>query len=276
MNPSSFLSLRDYFNYYISGLIWCIDLLFVYLTISSKSNFSEFIVSINSFINPIGVILLGVLVVFIPYVLGFTLLPLSEYVRKKWQGKERYRYPDPREFILILKETYEDKEADYERKWRKFDKRHLSNKETMRIQNLANDLFDIEYKKAIHLYFYLIRAYVLEQGSKSSDLANRARDLANFTESLLIPVPLAFFSIGIYLIFTNYQPSPYNLLGLSIYYIQTGLIMFGSTIVLGGLSFGVHYLLVKRYFWLEEYWVKHVYRAFLVIRSIKNNEAENK
>ena len=253
MKAEGFLSLKDYFNYYISGLLLCLSFLFFELSFLGWVDLAPIATKLS---DGVEVVIAGMIIVIVPYVVGFVLLPINEWIRKLWQGgKERKWRHDPREHLFQLVEGSEAIKG--------FEKKRITYKETKQILSAAKIAFNIEYKKDIRFYFYPIRAFVLEYGGKSAILIDRARDLANFTESLLLPIPLAIISLGFYLlsrIFVQYWGS---LLGLFIIIVSAKFLLLLSW----GLAIGAHYLLVKRYFQLEEYWVKHVYRAFLVLTS---------
>jgi len=243
MKPGAFLSLKDYFNYYISGLLWCMA--FLFFTGNSLSTFVSLILSTKT--EASGMVIIGLLIIFIPYLVGFVLLQLGEWVRELWQGgKERNRFPDPRKYLLQYEVPDKDKiSKDDEKRIKKIKGVRFSLKETGKIAEIAYRIFGYQHTKTVHLYFYPIRAYVLEYGGASARLVDRARDLANFTESLLLPLPVMIIGLSFFLFWGKW--------------LWLALCIF--------IAMGVHLVLVYRYFELEKYWVKHVYRTFLAITS---------
>jgi hypothetical protein len=237
MKLESFFSLKDYFNYYISGLVWCIS--FLFLAKDTLLRLKDFLTTTS--IEAGGVVILGVILLFIPYVVGFTLMPLSNWFVKFWQGKNRSRRPEPRKYVLMIGDMTNRESKRFEG-WR------ISGKETKQIIETAKQIFGFEYNRDFHLYFYPIRAYVLEHGGATAQQAERGRDLQTFAQSLLLPVPLAVITFSIFRYWENWLP------------LVSGAI----------LAIILHRILVSRYFEMEFYWVKHVYRSFLVITSKKN------
>ncbi len=178
MKPNDFLSLKDYFNYYISGLVWCIVFFEVGLLITGNQLIGVLNILLALDAKVGSLIPISALVIFIPYVIGFSLFPFNTLMRSAWEGEDRKCFPDPKLYVL--------KKGGVEF----LRGRRISAKEAEQIVNQAKIIFSIHYEKDIHLYFYPIRAYVLEHGGAGAKLAERAQSLANLTESLLLPVPL--------------------------------------------------------------------------------------
>ena len=259
MKPDGFLSLRDYFNYYISGLLWCLSFIFFW---STFFNWIDLISPEIHLSDPVGAIVAGVLIIIVPYVVGFIMLPLGERARVFWQGgrgeEDRTWFPDPKQHILKYKKKPDDV---------MFKGRRIPFVETTQLINSVKDKLGYKYPslKSFHLYFYPVRAYVLEYGGKSATLIDRARDLANFTESLLLPAPLSVLGFGLF-VFSRITIQYWGSLFGVFIIIKSAVLLLPLSL---GSAMGLHYLLVKRYFQLEEYWVKHVYRAFLAITRKK-------
>jgi len=240
MNWNNFLSLRDYFNYYIPGLVWCI----VFSEIASLFNVNTFAQIPLTTLNPITYsdILMSILLIFLPYAIGFSLFPLSVHIVSFWQGgKDRRCKPDPKRFILEGKNVQVDVINGLNGK-------RISQKEGKVIISQAERIFSFSYEKDTHLFFYPILSYIREAGKEVTLLSERALNLKNFTEGLLLPISLfALFSIILFCNRTWYGV----LLG----------IVFAEVL---------QWLLMERHYKLEQDWVKHVYRAFLVITSTKS------
>lgn len=157
-------------------MIWSADLL---LLISMK----------NIFLNPhwtiLGSIQLNqtifeiILVVVIPYTIGFALQPLSAWVTKKFRDEI---IGDP---IKCITNVEYNRNENYCNE-RYYKGKRLTKPAIDRIFKIAPDIFGYRIEKE-HLWFYQIRAYVLDNGGPSVNLAERAQSLANFTESLMLP-----------------------------------------------------------------------------------------
>lgn len=238
MKLEGFFSLKDYFNYYISGLLWCLG--FLFLAKDSLLNLIKFVSTTS--IEAGGLLVLGAILLFVPYVVGFSLLPLSKGVIQVWQGKDRKRRLEPRKHVLMVGDTPKSGSN-------RFEGGRIPEKETQQIIATAKRVFGFEYKKDIHLYFYPIRAYTLEHGGASAEQAERGRDLQNFTQSLLLPVPFVVISLSAFLYWGSWLPFSFGII----------------------VAIGLHWMLASRYFEMEYYWVKHVYRSFLVITSKKDS-----
>ena len=240
--------MKDYFNYYIAGIIWCVNLVFAVWYIFPRMSINKWFLHVCENADITATLIGGVLIIIVPYVIGFTLMPLGECVRELWQGgKERKCRPDPIKGLLYLEDSGPP-----------FGGRQLAEKETARILCLAKGLFKYEVKdENRYLYFRTIRAYVEENGGNAAELARRAKDLANLTESLLLPVPVCIFFTGIRIM----NPT------ISVHHAYPLPNLLIDVLFFGVLAFIIHKLLVNRYFRLEEYWTRHVYRAFLVLRA---------
>jgi hypothetical protein len=147
--------------------------------------------------------------------------------------------------------------------------KRLSSIEGKNITDQVTELFGLDYKQDLHLIFFPIRAHVIEHGGEAKSLGIRARTLVNLTESLLLPVPLFICLFGLHLLFAwakQWTCSTFSLTFLfSFIQIIIGLPLYLLIILFA--TCGIHWLLVERYFQLEQYWVRHYYRAFLVMQN---------
>jgi hypothetical protein len=243
MNLGSFFSLKDIFNYFIAGFIWVLDFILLLLVSLRNANRNLPLLSPKEIFEPLDPILTGILLFLVPYIVGFLLSPSGEWVKKLWQGANRSRYPDPMRWVIDHSE-------------KKLKGKRIPKDEATRIRDLMAATFPGQYKRDIHLWFFPVRAFVLEKGGRAAELSVRVRDLMNFTESLLLPLPLFIFLMAVYVISVQPIQETFNL----------GVCLICLVATLAS-SFIVHLYLVKRYFKLEIYWVKHVYRAFLAIHS---------
>lgn len=226
MKPNDIFSIRDFFNYYLAGVLWLIDIVGV-IILFSKLGISEItLMNINLLLNDVNAIIVTVGLIVIPYLLGFILNPLGTKLMEKIRNRdnEAIRWvtdPDHRLAGQGLKE------------WEK-EKIKAKIKTIYKIQN-----------KSFEELFFTIRAYVEEHGKGANLLATRALDLTNFAESLVIPLPLFFSILGIWL-------AAKNCLWIVLFF---------------GLGILVFLFLRRRYLDLRSYWVKHVYRAFIAIKN---------
>ena len=219
MDIKNTFSAKDYFNYFFAGFIWIIDYI-IYLSPTDTKGFFQEIKLDNFF----GFLISSTLLLIVPFIVGFILNPLANFVTKmlrKFVG-------EPTEKILVLpNQSYKEK-ISYKR---------LAENYRSKINKKIQKVFGKPIK---HNPFYYVRAYVEEKGSDSTKiLANRALDLANMAEGLIIPVSIFGFLIT------------------KIINIWLGI----------GITAIIVLLVLYRYIQLREYWVKHIYRAFLVINE---------
>jgi len=217
---TNFLSTKDYFNYYFSGIVW--------LVIAALSAVQK-----NADIHPI----LGItehiptflqitLLLIIPYIVGFVLSPVgnivSLFLRKICE--------DPTNWVLVLNKD------NFPMNERFCKKKRISEPSRTKILEKISSLQDGEETK--YSPFFWVRNYVLMKENQTTlSFVNRPLDLANLTESLIIPVPILVFLVG-------------------------GMFLHVCFSML--LSFLIFIILSWRYFKLREYWVKHNYRTFLI------------
>jgi len=242
MKVDSFLSLKDYFNYYLSGFIWLMNILIIVGLISYCGCFRLVFDDLGKVFESLGIIATGIIALLVPYITGFVLYPIGQFVRKKLQGKDRKWWPSPRKWLLIRSEDLD--EYKNQPKHKPFLKgSRFSKKEAQLLLDLAENRFNLSYKKTPNLLFFPVRTYLLEYGNESAKFAMRMRDLMSLTESLIVVVPLFVILIA----FPLFE----------------GWWKFVGVII----AIYIQYLLISRYHRLEIDWVKRVYRGFLVLES---------
>lgn len=165
------LDTKDYFHYYFSGIIWIMDFFLLFFEKLPLINIIQTIPTVESI----------VLIVVIPYVVGFILSPFGNCITKLI----RKIFNDPVNWVLPLK-SY--KTGGHE------GKRLAEVWKTELISKIKKALLgekDIKYSP-----FFWVRTYVeLFSPENGRKLANRALTLANLTESLILPSSLLSFLI---------------------------------------------------------------------------------
>jgi len=220
------LSRNDFFNYYFAGVIWSVNLiLFISLvappTLPDKLEFSWLS-------SASGVLIIGVLVIVLPYILGFITEPLGRMVTSKFRKK------------------FESEAIDYKSDANRGSRLAFPMRNS--ILEMAKNIFgELKNKE---LYFSWIRAYVWQKGGAVAELANRAQAMSNLAESLIVPITLLGFLFPIWVSI--------------LFEISAGYGAFFGLL----LSLSLTYLVRKRYQVLREYYVKHVYRAFLILEEV--------
>ncbi|MFN8385035.1 MAG: hypothetical protein U0V48_13125 [Anaerolineales bacterium] len=225
MKPNDIFSVRDFFNYYIAGLFWGLDILL--LVFFGATDLQDKLTALNSFANQFSPVIQTLTLIFIPYLLGFILNPFST----KLAEKIRNRYNEAIEWVTDPKHKYAGQGL---KEWEK---------ET--IKEKMKDLYNLQDKRFSEIFF-TIRAYVEENSKGANGLATRALDLTNFSESLLLPLPLSFMVTGFLYIFILKS--------------WWAILFF----ILGSIVFS---MCLNRYLALRSYWVKHVYRAFIAVTA---------
>lgn len=212
-------STKDYFNYSFAGIIWLSCIIVIFVQDLSSYNF------LVESINKIPATILVIISLVIPFLLGFILSPLGNIITKLI----RIILKDPTDWALVLKgQNYNTNKSWY--------RKRISEPSRTKILKKISTLQEGEPK---YSPFYLVRNYVEIKGNDNARrLADRALDLANLTESIIIPAPLLVFLITRTLINQSISISISILLFL---------------------------LLCSRYYQLRGYWVKHIYRTFLII-----------
>jgi hypothetical protein len=314
MDFSRFLTLKDFFFYYIAGTFWIADILY-FIYIINRSFLNDFW---NTGSNPLNAMIFEVIIIIIfPYAMGFALGPLSAVITREIRDKREC--DDPIRLVTKPSSKFSwdetpEKEKDKEIKkfltqvsgidWVKdakietIDKGKtikisteknslslkLNDKKTEvilktdyirtckfkakregqvlnvyrkdktlpkpAIENILREAYDtFGYSLRDNLWFYQIRAYVVDKGGKAGELAERAQYLANFTESLMLPFPIFCAIVTLNVIMDL------HICGV-LAVIVAG--MFGGLLV---------WALFRRYIELRREWAMHVYREFLVITA---------
>ena len=209
------------------GLLW--------LPIQDHAKLVEKLDHLQAITDKLSPLVLALALLIFPYVIGFTLTPVNALITRFL----RFVFGDSKKWVV----DYQEKS-----KWQLFlhKGRRLSRTNirlaTQRLKKIYGDEKEISEAK-IAKWFFQIRAIVINQKGKAGALAIRAQDLANFTESILLPVPLLFI-----ILFGKF--------------LQTNLAFAWICL---GIGLGLFGMLGKRYLDMRTYWVKHTYRAFLAL-----------
>lgn len=233
MNFPSFMTIKDFFNYYVAGFLWLCNIGLIYLPINDSSKLCNELVLLQKITDKVSPLVMGIILLIFPYIIGFILTPVNTLVTKLL----RRIFGDPKNWAV-----------DYQTKsgWRlRLHKGKRLSKTNIRlvIKRLKKIYGEEKEINETHLanWFFQVRAIVINQKGEASALVIRAQDLANFTESILIPAPLM-----LWILFSNYI-----VIKPEFAWICLGI----------GLLFFV--ILSYRYLHLRTYWIKHTYRAFL-------------
>lgn len=233
MNFPGFMTIKDFFNYYVAGFLWLCNIGLIYLPINDRSKLVNELEQLQKITDKVSPLIIGLILLIFPYVIGFILTPLNTLVTKLL----RRIFGDPKNWVV-----------DYQAKsgWRiRLHKgKRLSRTNIRLVIKRLKKIYGEEKEineTNIANWFFQIRAIVINQKGEAGALAIRAQDLANFTESILLPVP-----ITLWILF-----SKYIVIKPEFAWICLGI----------GLLFLV--ILSYRYLHLRTYWIKHTYRAFL-------------
>jgi hypothetical protein len=211
-------SAKDYFNYYFAGIAW----LACVFSISIKG-FSNCAATVE-IIGKIPITILAVLLIAIPFMIGFVLNPLGNLVTFLL----RKIVDDPIDWVLVLS-------GQKFPTTKKLCRKRISEPSRTKI---LEKLSTLQGGPTKYSPFFFVRNYVEIKANKNAlTLVNRPLDMANLTESLLLPIPLLGFLIE------------------KIFISQICSIISGILFI----------ILCYRYFQLREYWVKHNYRTFLIL-----------
>ena len=237
MNFPSFMTIKDFFNYYVAGFIWLVCIGLLWLPIQDHAKLVEKLDQLQEITDKLSPLVLALALLIFPYVIGFMLIPINGLITKLL----RLIFGDPKKWVVDYQERF---------KWQLFPHkgRRLSRTNirlvTQRLKKIYGDEKEISEAK-IAKWFFQIRAIVINQKSESGTLAIRAQDLANFSESILLPVPLLFIILfGKFL-----QINP----GFAWVCLGIGLVLFG--------------ILSQRYLDMRTFWIKHTYRSFLALMA---------
>jgi hypothetical protein len=253
MDFSRFLTPKDFFNYYIAGAIWIADILyFIHIINPLFLNYFIHIYHHEESVQSITTICELIILVIIPYIVGFTLEPLSASVTKILR---KMRDDDPIRWVTFE----ESKNAQH------YGKR-LPKAQIDRISTVIEGR--LGYTLEPKYWFYPIRAYVIDNGGASVGLAARAQHLANFTESLIIPFPI-LCAIATWIVTTFgwcneglFYAVKHPFL-IPIIFTSIIVCLFLTALVLAGMF----WMLFQRYLELRREWAVHIYREFLVITA---------
>lgn len=212
-------STKDYFNYFFAGITWLVCA--VIMIVQGSSSYLSLLDSIGKIPTAILIILSLV----IPFMIGFVLSPVGNLITKSVRGL----LGDPTDWVLVLKDQ------SFEKSKRPFRKRIAEPSRT----KILDKVLVLQGGATKHSPFYFVRTYVeMKANDNTLKLSNRALDLANLTESIIIPTTLIGFFVSKFI------------------YSQAISIIFAILLFL---------LLCYRYYQLREYWVKHNYRTFLIL-----------
>lgn len=226
MKPNDIFSIRDFFNYYLAGVLWLSDIVAVVILVSKLGTSEIKLSDLNTLLNEVNAVVITIGLIVIPYLLGFMLNPLGTKLMEKIRNRDN-------EAIRWVTDPTHRLAGQGLKEWEK-----------EKIKEKIKVIYKIQNKSFEELFF-TIRAYVEEHGKGANLLATRALDLTNFAESLIIPLPLFFTFIGIWLVASHWL----------------------WTILFFGIGISVFGFLRRRYLDLRSYWVKHVYRAFIAIKK---------
>lgn len=235
MNASNFLSVKDFFNYYVAGLLWIVEVAIISMPLGSYQKSLDWLGKFQGVTDKMGAVLTGILLIVIPYLVGFVFTPVSMAVTKLL----RALFGDPKEWMV-----------DYSEKGKRYEGKRLAQTKIRLIVQRMKKVFGDEKtinKDNLANWFFTLRDYVINSKGEAASFAIRAQDLFNFTESILLPLPLILLTVGIKMLCTQ------NWVGW--------LLMALGILFLCTLSY--------RYKQLRFYWVKHVYNTFLVVTGNK-------
>jgi hypothetical protein len=222
MELGRFFLLKDFFNYYIAGAIWLVDIFPLFAGLSEKPEISILITKIpqNTIVQTT---LFSICIIIFPYSTGFAFFEIGSFLSKRFYDKNK---------------SYSPGEL---------------NKATQQLcRSYAKKLFEIDpqdFQGTPEQYFYQIRNYVANVGGVAYAHADRDLDLANFAESLLVPLPLLIF-----LLFdiTNFH-----------------------CIFPCALSIIAFVLIGRGRLILRKYWIDNIYRTFAVLAAREQNGNPN-
>lgn len=259
----SLFSVKDFFNYYIAGWLWLACVILILLLFNVFGINLDPVGFLGTQADALGPVISAVFVVIFPYVVGFVTSPWCYEVAQNY----RKTHGDAIKWVTgtTSGNSIEDKPAPKSSKEKGdvYKGHRLSSPAIEQVSNLTRATFPGLKRKTGNdpsLHFFYIRAYVMDKGGAAAEYARRTEDLMNFTESLLIPAPLFFALITLNLIQMFAKavlPST-----ISLWLIISAII---SALLMALLVYRkVFKTVAERHLGFREYWVKHVYRAFLV------------
>lgn len=263
MDFSRFLTPKDFFNYYIAGTIWIADLIcIIYVTNPVfLNNFWDLYQNTES-ITLIQTIYNAIILIVIPYVVGFSLGSLSAFITKKL----RNAYDGDTTKWVIFDE--DDCDCHKERhKGKKLPKAQID-----QIEKVIKKTLGYTLKKKY--WFYSIRAYVIDNDGEYVSLAARAQHLLNLAESLMLPFPI-LCSIVTWIIiagWSNHGHYYYMLPHRPLFFLIITWRIIGWYCISGLVWFSMSWMLFDKYLKMRREWAMHIYRAFLVITAKDKGE----
>ena len=262
MDFSRFLTIKDFFNYYIAGTIWIADiLLLINMKNSSIPDHLLYSSCKSGSIPWIQTIFEVIIIVILPYTVGFALGTLSAKITKELRNKKCVG--DPIKWITDDCDKHEGKRFPKPARDKIFN-------------DIAPRIFDYTLTNK-QLWFYQIRAYVVDKGGPAVVLSERAQSLANFTESLILPFPILCAIVTwititgwhydtLFIAYSPNQPVSYEIMSWKIIEWYCGALVIALSVWLA-----MSWMLFNRYLELRREWAMHIYREFLVIAADKNN-----
>lgn len=180
MKVDGIFSLTDYFSYYFAGFWWLACFI---LVLSPRIPLDQWGVNMTGVNENLTLALGGLLVIVVPYFIGFTLAPIAEGLT----GVLVRIFGDPKKAI--------SRNEKHNRKFaRIFWNRNLLSESVLdKSINEINKLFGIKLVKGsekLDNWNEVLFSYVSEYGNINGARLNRLRNLASLTESILIPLPL--------------------------------------------------------------------------------------
>ena len=229
MKIDNYLTIRDFFNYYISGLIWIL----IIIVLQAKFISDQIFANIPDFLY-FQIVLPILISILFPYLVGYLMTPLSELITCAL----RKIFGDPKKIMVH--------DNSYDKSWYRFVWKKRLSKSVLGTTFIETErIFQTEFIQGdskVNNWFEVLFSYVLEKGESLSIRVNRTRNLMNFSESIIISLPLFAF-----LTLTYYSNLPY----------------FVSVLV----SVFVFILISYRYLIFRKNLTMQVYRAFVVLSS---------
>jgi hypothetical protein len=272
MNAADWLSVRDFLTYYVAGTVWLIDAALFFIHGDSDP-------LPHSVMSSTGV--LAVLIIVVPYVVGIIMAHPATWLMERIRST--HWFGDPLKWAIDPSaedaQTTQAKKTNAKRGWWKRKPLHekavhlaaerarailrITSKDSGFRENFAV----VELAKPSDLVYYM-RAYLIATGSPAGGLAERAYDLMNLTESLLLPILVAPLGIVRYYFHNchcswSWAALPSPLIAGCCYYCW-----LWASIALG---LFLAWFLIARHLRYREYYAKHVYRAFLAVTSIEEH-----
>lgn len=180
MKVDGIFSLTDYFSYYFAGFWW---LACFFLILSPNIPLDQMAVNLTGLNENLVLVVGGVLIIVVPYFIGFTMAPIAEALT----GILIRTFGDPKKAI--------SRNEKHNRKFaRIFWNRNLLSESVLDKSVIEiNKLFGVKLvigSEKLDNWNEVLFSYVSEYGNSNGGRLNRLRNLASLTESILIPLPL--------------------------------------------------------------------------------------